>query len=304
MPTGVMLFSVCVNNPDINILFHIVVDESVTEENKRDILQTTSNFIAKNIVFYLVDSQLTRQFPLHKGTRITQATYYRLFLTDILPSTIDKVLYLDGDIIVRKTLLPLWKIDLTDYAIGGAFDWAEGRKEIYTRLGYPSTKGHFNAGVLLINLSYWRIHNLKKAFVEYVWNYSDRIKYEDQDVLNVVLQDQKLLIPIKYNFQTGFLKKIPEWNYLKYEEEVNEGLSDPVIVHYTERYKPWYADTFPYHPYRNCFLKYQRKTMWKGVCRDLRPLNIKIRNFIGGILRKLRILKPIKSPFIDVIPID
>lgn len=35
MPTGVMMLSVCMNNPDVDIVFHIVTDVSVTVKDPR-----------------------------------------------------------------------------------------------------------------------------------------------------------------------------------------------------------------------------------------------------------------------------
>ena len=54
MPTGVMMYSVCVNNPDMDIVFHIIADNSVTSRDKCDLEETVTAFRGKQIVFYLV----------------------------------------------------------------------------------------------------------------------------------------------------------------------------------------------------------------------------------------------------------
>lgn len=301
MPTGVMMYSVCANNPDVAVVFHIVIDESIADEEKSDLEENISGFQNKKCVFYRVSNQLTASFPLISGIHISRAAYYRIFLAEILPQTLDKVLYLDGDIIVRHSLLPLWNTDLSDnYAIGAAIDWAEERQEVFERLGYSRQKGHFNSGVMLINLDYWRTHDIAKDCINYLTDYPERIVFVDQDVLNVVLQDKKLQIPLKYNYQTGFLRKVPEWNVEKHDEEIEDGMKDPVIVHFTEANKPWLKCLMP-HPFRSTFVKYQKLTRWKGVRYDRRPMNCKVMDFMRFLMLKLKLKS---SVYIDVKPVD
>lgn len=304
MPTSVMMYSVCVNNQDVEVVFHLVIDESVVEEDKNNIVKTISDFPRMKCVFYLVSSKLTASFPLYNGLHITRSAYYRLFLSDILPATLDKVLYLDGDLIIRHSLLSLWETDLTEYAIGASIDWAEGRDEIYSRLGYSPQKGCINTGVMLINLSYWRKYKLVKLFVDYLTEYSDKVIFVDQDVLNVVLQDQKYLIPVKYNLQTGFLRTVSEWDRKKYVKEVEEAIEDPIIVHFTEKCKPWCAYVHYPHPYRSTFYKYQNQTRWKGAKVWHGMLKQMVRGYMADFLMLIKIVKPIKSPFLNVKPID
>ena len=99
MPTGVLMYSACVNNQDVDIDFHVLIDESVDDKGQKDLNDTINKFHGKRAVFYSLKSMTTSSFPLIKE-HLTRAAYYRLFLSDILPSAIDKVLYLDGDIIV------------------------------------------------------------------------------------------------------------------------------------------------------------------------------------------------------------
>lgn len=302
IPSFVMIYSTCVNNPEVDIDFHIITDESVTETNKKDLQETISVFKGKSVFFYSLDYILTNSFPIIKKNHLSRAAYYRLFISEILPTTIEKVLYIDGDCIVRHSLQQLWHIDITDYAIGAAFDSLEGYSEYYDRLGYPSNLGYFNSGVLLINLYYWRSHGVIKDCVQYIQKNAEKIIWADQDVMNVVLQKSKLSIPIKYNLQTGILKDPPCWDYQKYKTEVEEGIKNPVIVHFTGSNKPWNKYCIFPHPYSSTFYKYLNQTKWKGHKYDRRSMKKKIRNFIGDSLRWMNILK--RSLYIDVTPID
>ena len=200
MPTGVMMYSVCMNNQDTEIMFHLVVDESVTDADRNDLKRTVESFEGKKVTFYTVNSRNFQEMPaLVKGYRITQSAYYRLFLTEILPTNLDKVLYLDGDIIVRHSLLPLWNTDLTNSSLAAVIDYEEETMSFYERLNYPRRYSYFNSGVLLINLKYWREHDVVKVFNSYIEEHRSDIVYHDQDVLNAVFYNKKILLPIKYN---------------------------------------------------------------------------------------------------------
>lgn len=113
-------------------------------------------------------------------------------LPEVLPVTLDKILYLDCDIIVNGRIESLWNIDLKYYTIGAVEDNIVISSEAPRRLGYPVQSSYFNAGVMLMNLSLMRdIQFTKNAFV-YIEQHLKEIVYHDQDILNVLLYDQKL----------------------------------------------------------------------------------------------------------------
>ena len=303
MTTGVMIYSVCANNREKNINFHLVCDESVSEKDEKDLKDIISAFESKGVFIYRTQSAMFKDFPICQTGRLPVSAFYLLLLTEILPKTIDKVLYLDGDCIIRHSLLPLWNIDVEGYAIAAVPDCQEGDIRKYNRLRYSSQLGYFNSGVMLINLDYWRKNEVVTMFADYVTQYPDRIKSADQDVFNVLFSKKKLSIPIKYNLTHGFLWTTPRWDYWKYEKEFQEALKDPVIIHFTGK-KPWYKHNRFLHPYRSSFFKYQEQTVWKGYTENVSSIKERLRGFVGDILRFLRLKAPLMPKFINVPPVD
>ena len=309
MPTGVMMYSVCVNNPDVDIVFHVIHDDSVTSKYRRDLEETVTVIEGKSIMFYHIDVTKFLCFPnVTTGTTMILASYYRLMLSEILPQSIHKVLYMDGDIIVRHSLLPLWNTDLKDYAVGAVPDVIEIEysKAYSKRLNYPSQLGYFNAGVLLVNLEYWREHNVVTDFISFIQKHADILLCHDQDLLNVLFSDKKVMLPIKYNLTSGFLWKQPQYDFRKYEKEMEEAWRDPVIVHFTAE-KPWSSyRRHTKHPFSSTFLKYQSQTKWKGVKKDHRPFKLRVINNVADMLRKygLKSQIPPLYEYIDIAPID
>lgn len=306
MPTGVMMYSVCVNNPNVDIVFHILTDDSVTSKDRQDIKDVVVPFNRKSVVFYSVKEEITKFHfpPLDENSSITFTTYYRLWFTELLPKSIDKILYLDGDVIVRHSLLPLWNTDLNNYPIAAVpVDTLKVTDDFYSRLNESPQLGYFNAGVLLVNLKCWRESQVVKDFVGYMQDHFEDILYADQDILNYVFMKKKVNLPIKYNMQSGFFLKQPLFDVEKYEKEVQSSLRDPVIIHFTAT-KPWYYNDRNPHPYKSSFMKYQNQTKWKGVRYEQRPFKLQVINFVAGLLRKWKLKRKLESCFIDIDPID
>lgn len=304
MPTGVMIYSICANNREEDINFHLVCDESVSDKDEKDLTDTISAFESKGVFFYRTKSAMFKEFPICQNGRLPASAYYRLLLTEILPKTINKVLYLDGDCIIRHSLLPLWNIDVEGYAIAAVPDGRDGDISIYNRLRYSSQLGYFNSGVMLINLDYWRKNEVVTMFADYVIQYPDRITLADQDVLNVLFCKKKLSIPIKYNLICSFLLRTPRWVYRKYENELREALKNPVIIHFTGNIKPWYRHSRFLHPYRSSFFKYQEQTIWKGYTENKTSIEERLKSFVGDILRFLKLKVPLNPIFVNVPPVD
>jgi lipopolysaccharide biosynthesis glycosyltransferase len=290
MPTGVMMQSVCVNNPDLDITFHIITG-GVTAQDKKDLQDIVAPFQGKSITFYDVNVEDFRNMPaLHTRPGITAATYYRLFLTEILPTSIDKVLYLDGDIIVRHSLEDLWDTDIEGYALAAVPDSIQFEEKTYAKLTFSKQEGYFNAGMMLVNLKYWREHHAFQSFLHFIKNEANRIFFHDQDVLNCIFHDKKKNLPIRYNLISSHLGQTQESSVLKNGNTCDKDWKDPVILHFTTR-KPWKKASR--HPYRSSFFKYQAQTKWHDMpLQEDRPLTLRMKKAVSGVLRKHHIMSP------------
>ena len=293
MPSAVMMKSVSVNNADTNVTFHVLVDGSVEDKQKEQLEKTIIN-PKHQIVFHNIDRKLFERFPMVSGFKhyITLATYYRLLIPSLISKDIHKVIYLDGDMIVRKSLEELWSTDIERYAVGVVTDMEEDKHD-YDRLGYDKQFGYFNAGMLLINLDYWREHKLEDVFFKLIAEEPERIILHDQDVLNITLHGQKLNLTKRFNVQSGFLRK-PEYSglgnrYEEYKNDIIEAIKEPVIVHYTDKFKPWHIEDS--NPYGYEFMKYYKQTEWK-FCPLKHSYRWNLRHLVGALLRKLHLIAP------------
>lgn len=107
MPTGVMLESLLENNSDENIHVFILKDDIFTREDESDIKTIINKFSKSTVSFFDAGHFLSNYPQIGKvSSYISKATYYRLFIPEIL-KTEDKCLYLDGDLIVRHSIYTL-----------------------------------------------------------------------------------------------------------------------------------------------------------------------------------------------------
>jgi lipopolysaccharide biosynthesis glycosyltransferase len=268
----VMLISVLKNNRNVSVF---VLSEGLSEEN----LITIRNEVEANsgkFHFLLVDKSVIDKFPmpdLEELRHISVATYYRLLIDTLLPEDVEKVLYLDCDIIVRKSLEDLWNLDIDEYALAAVSQ--PQSDEDCKRLGYDLSYGYFNAGALLINLKFWRENNVAKSIIQLLSDNDSRIKYHDQDALNLVLHKKRFALSPQWNmlyqyFTHNLYEKVfseqEERNIEQYSTLLKKEINDPTIIHYSSKPKPWELNC--YHPWQSEYYNYAKLSLnFKNVYR-------------------------------------
>ena len=255
---GIMLTSLFENNQEDDIDVYLLT-EGISKENN-ETLQMLANKYGKNIIPILVDNEILGKCPIRIGDHVSIATYYRLLAPYLLPKNIEKILYIDCDIIINGNLSSLYEINIEDHPAAMCKDEAFFIDEKYERLDYSKEYSYKNAGVALLNIQYWRENDLADKCLEYISKYPERVKFHDQDTLNALLHKDIISLPIKYNLQTGFLLTDYTKNYKNEFDEIIEAAKSPVIIHFTGVNKPWYKGSR--HPFCNRFMHYRNISYW------------------------------------------
>ena len=228
-PFYVLLTSIFLNNNEKQFVFHAIVEE--LDEKQRELILFFVQQNKAEILFYSVDAKLIKQFTLSvESPHITSATYYRLFFPELLSKDIDRLIYLDTDIIVIGELDKLYHSSIEDSTIGAV---ADAKVRSRPDLGIVKEGEYFNAGVLLINLNQWRELKITERTIKFLMTYPDKILLADQDALNNVLLNNWYKLDKKYNIT---FYDVP--NNLK-KNQFDRFLNDKVIIHYTTQNKPW-----------------------------------------------------------------
>lgn len=158
---------------------------------------------------------------------LTSATYYRFFIDRLLPATVERVLYLDSDIIVNGSVDSLFNLDFGNKIVAAVPE--TGSQDDLDRLSLPSDPGYFNAGVMLIDLQAWRQQRISDRLFEICSNRPSNLQWPSQDPLNLILRDEWTPLSPIYNYNHGYNDLIP----------ARKAVPKPVIIHYSGTPKPW-----------------------------------------------------------------
>ena len=188
-----------IDHTNSKLCFHILHDETVSEENKRRLKQV-ANQKGDFIEFHEIDSA---EFECIKNRThgFTIGTMFRCMLPDLLPD-LPKIVYLDADIFVNTDIKELWEFDINDYCLAAVVDEGVIKFHIPNILyKYPEIdrNQYFNAGVLCMNLRKIKQRgNLKDLVVKFLVN-NPEATYPDQDALNVLFHNNILYLDSSWN---------------------------------------------------------------------------------------------------------
>ena len=264
-PAIILITSICENHSD-TIDFHFL-DSRLSVTCKNRIANKVKKY-GNNLTFIKIDEKLFVDAPKRK--HISIETYYRLLAFEIIPD-LDRVLYLDADMLAIDDIDEIWNYDLKGKCIGAVADQGDLSHEIAHKLmiGMQRDSVYVNAGMLLMDLERIRDRITVEDVLSIINAYGDELKYQDQDVINIIFEFEKEILPAKYN-QTPLLEDRVE--FLKYI--TGRDNAKPVIIHYFGEMKPWKK----FYGYR--FLGFYRK-----YCIKSGRLNILIPVILNTILR-------------------
>jgi lipopolysaccharide biosynthesis glycosyltransferase len=190
---------------------------------------------------------------------ITSATFFRLMVADILPANLERLIYLDCDVVAADDLASLWQEDLHGLPVGAVYDpGVDAHHFAQTwRLDLTCAR-YFNAGVLLIDLAAVRKGGQFRKALETMERLGARLPYSDQDALNLSLWGQWRELDWRWNVQRSMVLR------QKGASTVGERGSGKRagIVHFTSSHKPWHRAA--YQPFGHLYWRYIRKTPFYG----------------------------------------
>lgn len=288
----VSMLSLMENNPDMEVCFHILTDNLSEKAVCRLHDLATSHKCSVRI--YEIPDQKVNHLDLNGWSKIA---WYRLFLPELVDSNVSRLLYLDTDIIIAGSLDELFDTDLEDNSLAGCRDIMSYYPALYNRIGYDMKYGYICSGVLLMNLDYFRNHDLGNEILKFSTEHSERINFPDQDAINCVCHKTMKLLPLKYGILAPFFTD--QEFMLNHKDEVTEMINDPRIIHYAGC-APWIKENYK-HYYHDLFWQYANKI---GGIQQKSAYSLKVKAIIAvkqffaycGIT-KYRKLLPVKSDF-------
>lgn len=163
---------------------------------------------------------------------------FPLLLAELLPSDLERVLFLDADTMVMDDIGRLWDIPLEGHVLAAVQDAAvllcsspRGVKG-WRALGIPEDALYFNGGVMSINLPLWREQNVTRKAHRYLELNKGHVDFLHQEALNAVLWDNYLKLDVRWNLPGSRAGR-------RFDPFRDQWEGDPGIVHFSGRMKPW-----------------------------------------------------------------
>lgn len=237
----------------------------------------TRHFAKSNIElnFVAFDNSVLPDLPIKQNDHVSPAAFFRIWLPHLLPH-INKVLFLDSDIIITGNIMPLLDLNINDYAIAAVCDSMTNEKK--AGLGIRNDSHYFNSGVMVMNLDYFRKHQLTQKLSEFITQYPHLCEFWDQDAFNAIMAGNFYRLDYKYNVQSFIFQT---------DDESHPGIIEQAaVIHFTGAgmNKPWFFHNK--HPYKRLYYHYLVKTPFASYLPPDIPRSWRIFRVIRFILYK------------------
>jgi len=213
------------------------------------------------------------------------AVYARLLADELLPASLERVIYLDSDMVVLGDLGELWDVEMGGHGLLAVQDqgvpYVDAGRALahidavrphlvqergvanWEELGLDPTAKYLNSGLLVLDLDAWRREGLSSRLVECLRRNREHAWDADQYALNVVFAGRWGELDLRWNAAPA-LFMYPSPAESPWDDATWKRVTDaPQIVHYVGRWKPWYwGRRRNRHPWRAYFDRYYDELDW------------------------------------------
>lgn len=238
---------------------------SIRKENLKLLDGYISELGESRLFPVFVEKNIFEGAPVLDGT--TKETYYRILCSELLPIALDRILYLDPDILIRGSIASFYHMDFQNKTVigvverpnpnvPGAVEYHQKRME---QLGLKADDIYVNGGVLLMNLDKMRKRFVLSDFMELLADKKAVLEYADQDMLNLYFQGDVIgLKDEDYNYPTTCVtaREFIQWITGGWRK------GTAVIVHFKGLSKPWMSNYVGKYYFE--YNKYHKRIQTRG----------------------------------------
>lgn len=264
--TGTTLLSVFANTAS-EVTAHILHDGTLTQANREKFVYLAGRY-GQRVEFHNVEKLFAEKIlaPLSEKFQAlySAAAMYRFLIPHVLPATVEKVIYLDSDVIVNLDIEELWRTRIVGEPIAAVpvsyqnADIQAGIKRARKMFrmcedGGVKAAEYFNSGVMLMNLNAFRDED--DTIISAIESIAVYPEYEflDQDVLNYCFAARALRLPVKFN------------RAVRYERSEGKGVVANKIYHYAGQNHVWSFNLDMKDAFNRLWMEYFIKSPWFDV---------------------------------------
>ena len=231
---NVMLFSALHSDSAAYFDVYLLHDEGLSEADVAE----TRTLLGQRGALHLIQVDESGLADAPTSDRYPKAIYYRIFAAKYLPDTLERVLYLDPDIVVCQSLRELYEMPMGT-AFFAAATHIRGFLHRFNelRLDMDEDSPYINSGVMLMNLQALRAEQDTQAVFDYMDAHKGRLMLPDQDIISALYGQRILpLDPICYNMtEKLFALHRHNGDGMTLEDVRRQS----AVIHYCGRNKPW-----------------------------------------------------------------
>ncbi|MCY2974888.1 MAG: glycosyltransferase family 8 protein [Planctomycetota bacterium] len=312
MPLAVAVRSVIDTLGENKHLKAYIIDGGISDENRKRCLASWESFNT-SIVWLKPEKDLLNQFV--SSDHFTVATYYRLFVSELLPSSLPRVIYLDPDMLCMESVSQIYNIDLHGNPIAAAQDvycpfidnriamgnYSDAMPYVYGLVAIPDaderktppTQPYFNAGLLVMDLDQFRKNKIADTLRDYCIRFQGNLLWADQCAANACLGYRWTQLDNKWNVTTPVFE-VPSHSVTFYDQQTFERIkTKPACIHFAGPKKPWHFGSD--HPFVNSYFDMVDKTDWRGW----RPVHEarEVQSSKSGFFERLLKILPFEKAF-------
>ncbi|HFI0939043.1 TPA: glycosyltransferase [Streptococcus suis] len=222
---GTTLYSIMVHTRKSPVSVYVLTSD-ISDYSRFKLQKLEDRFHNLNIHILVVDAKQFEDLPLNRSHITRPEVYFRMAFASLLPD-LDRILYLDSDILAQKDLQPLWETPLDGaYMAAVSEPPSEGGFDYRRSIGMTDPTYYFNSGVLLMDLKKIREDKIESLLFECGHTIKDKIRLQDQDIINVALE--------------GKIKSLdPIYNYGYMERQANLRKEADIVLNHFSLEKPW-----------------------------------------------------------------
>ena len=266
---GISIFSILENNKSCKSIRFFIVDNGISEKNRNKI-ENIINAKGRKVSFYEMPNLtgvLGEQVDIG---RWNINVYSKLFVGSILPQDVHKVISIDCDTVVVKSIEDLWDTNISKYLVAGV---NEPMSKYYRRyLGKNDSDYYLNSGLLMFNVDAIRKEQFEKVIQIGMKKYGGNLQYLDQDLINAIVPQNRIFaLSPKFNAITpifcceyGELLKVRRVSNYYSKKEFLEAKHTPSIIHFTTFFmndlRPWFEGSN--HPKLGEYMRYKMSSPW------------------------------------------
>lgn len=281
MPLAVTVKS-AINARSSGCAMHFYILDAGFSSTSRSLLADSWKAPGVSVSWLRLDMAQFDELPV--SGHLSRAAYSRIMMAEMLPESLERVMYLDADMLIRRGLEELWllpfgsSVCLAVQDVGVPWlnseivlaNYEQCRQYIpipkpvpnYEEFGMSGTAPYFNSGLLVVDLKKWRLLEIGQQALSCLKTHKEHALWLDQYALNVVLYDRWRPIDMRWN-QGAHIYLYPDWQNSPLDSDSFKSLrDDPFIVHFSSCCKPWHRGCA--HPWSNSYFAVLDQTAWAG----------------------------------------